>query len=258
MEPDFSPNTIAKAREIAASICSNPSCLRLCAGPENILGIDSRYIGEVAHISDARKRTIRWEPHRDNAYRAHLDNALFLCPTCHTTIDKNEGRDYPITLLKGWKKAHAELIHEALTGEYRLAHALKSQTAKAAQIQVLIDLCASMRVLRDDPHAEVPRWVLSSLVDLKSLARSLKRHLAKDVKTRKNLDLIIRAANAVLSAVQPYASVGTIGLDGAVGATLLLARAQIGGALSKLCSDFGIPVPAELAEVVQPTAQVSF
>lgn len=252
MGPEFPIDVKRRTRELAASICSNPSCLRLCSGPGNEFSVEARYIGEVAHISDAKPTTQRWEPHRDDTYRSDISNALFLCPNCHTLIDKNNGAGYPITLLKNWKIAHQRMILDALTGEYRLAHALKSQSAKAAQVTVLIDLCASMRALSDHTAIEVPVGVSSSFLDLKVLARSLKRQFPSDTITRKNLDLIVRAAGKVQTSLQPYASTGGghIGLGEEEAAVLLLARQQIGSALDALTKHFGMQLPANLVTLV--------
>lgn len=248
MNPDFSDSTKQLAKEMAGYICSNPACLRLCTGTLDPYALGKTYIGEVAHISDARKNTARWEEDKDNQYRALIDNALFLCRNCHGLIDKNGGKNHSVALLQGWRTAHHELIREALTGNFRLAHKLKGQTAKAAQVQTLADHCAGMRALRDDPGAEVMQWVADSFLELKKLATSLHAHFSGDMRARKDLDGIVQSCNAILSALvaQGAGTPTTIALDRAQVSVLLLGRLQVGSCLQDLCNYMGIPMPTSL------------
>lgn len=47
------------------------------------------FIGEFAHIEDLRPFTSRYNEKKKLEERNELKNIILLCPTCHTTIDKN-------------------------------------------------------------------------------------------------------------------------------------------------------------------------
>ena len=66
-------------------------------------------IGEAAHIygehagTKAKKASARYRDDMTDAERDHYDNLIYLCPTCHTKIDKQEN-EYPANLLFEIKK----------------------------------------------------------------------------------------------------------------------------------------------------------
>lgn len=84
----------------AGGYCSNPDCRDRVAitGPKG----ESYLTGENAHIIARQAKGPRGDGvGGDNTY----DNLVLLCPTCHTRIDKAEGR-YPTELLLEWKAQH--------------------------------------------------------------------------------------------------------------------------------------------------------
>jgi hypothetical protein len=91
----------------SAGYCQNPSCNRdLFVFFENgeITNID-----ELAHIIAQKPNGPRG---KDNIEGSQLDeyaNVILLCPTCHTTIDKNPDQ-FPIHLLHEWKAEHTQRI----------------------------------------------------------------------------------------------------------------------------------------------------
>jgi len=81
--------------------CQNPACRRdLHAISKNVS------VSELAHIIPASDGGPRGgvDKHLNDDQRADADNILLLCPTCHTTIDKDQA-EFPIELLRGWKGA---------------------------------------------------------------------------------------------------------------------------------------------------------
>lgn len=49
-----------------------------------------------------------------SAQRADAANAIFLCTSCATMIDRNGGADFPVTVLQGWKEEHEAWVRAHL------------------------------------------------------------------------------------------------------------------------------------------------
>ncbi len=57
-----------------------------------------------------KKNSARWEDISLGQIRSY-DNGIWLCPSCHTTIDKNHGVSFPVALLKSWKEDHEKYFN---------------------------------------------------------------------------------------------------------------------------------------------------
>jgi len=72
-------------------------------------------IGEAAHIygenagTKTKKASARYKADMTDEERNHLDNLIYLCPTCHTKIDKQE-EDYPADQLFKIKSNHENWV----------------------------------------------------------------------------------------------------------------------------------------------------
>lgn len=87
-------------------ICSNPECRTLTLGPSEVDPENIISVGVAAHITAAAPGGPRYDPTLTPAQRGSIENGIFLCPTCASTIDKNGGRDFPVELLRKWKSDH--------------------------------------------------------------------------------------------------------------------------------------------------------
>jgi hypothetical protein len=111
---DFSKQTINAIQRRAAFLCSNPECRCLTIAPVESIADKWVYIGYVAHISAAAKGGPRYDHSLTPEQRSNISNAIFLCASCATLIDKNKGADYPADLLKKWKTDHESWVKENL------------------------------------------------------------------------------------------------------------------------------------------------
>jgi hypothetical protein len=107
---NFQTTIIRRLAMRASYICSNPKCRTLTLGPseadlENIISV-----GVAAHITAAAPGGPRYDSTLTPAQRSSIENGIFLCPTCASTIDKNGGRDFPVELLRKWKSEHEEWV----------------------------------------------------------------------------------------------------------------------------------------------------
>lgn len=70
-------------------------------------------LGEAAHIYGEHDKAARYRKGMTDEERNHCGNLIYLCPTCHTKIDKQE-EDYPADFLLKLKKKHEAWILEQL------------------------------------------------------------------------------------------------------------------------------------------------
>ena len=104
----------------SGDLCALPSCsqsLTLASdsgGPTNV--------GEAAHIAGEndgkgnRRGSARYDPNMSIEERNHYDNLIYLCATCHTTIDAiPQGEvDYPVDRLRRIKAEHEAKVRKAV------------------------------------------------------------------------------------------------------------------------------------------------
>ncbi len=111
---DFSQVTITNLQRRAAFLCSNPDCKRRTIAPSMENESDSVYIGCAAHITAASEDGPRYDSTLNPKQRKDISNAIFLCASCATMIDKNQGADFSSDLLKDWKTKHEKWVRENL------------------------------------------------------------------------------------------------------------------------------------------------
>lgn len=74
---------------------------------------DPAVIGEAAHIYGENKTAARYKENMTDAERNSYENLIYLCPTCHTKIDKQE-EDFPAELLFKIKNDHENWVFDEL------------------------------------------------------------------------------------------------------------------------------------------------
>lgn len=109
---DFSENTKRCLAMRAAFFCSNPDCRTLTSGPSDANQEKYIYTGEACHITGAARNGPRYDPSLAPEERSSIENGIFLCANCAEMIDKNDGLDYPVELLREWKRNHEKWLKE--------------------------------------------------------------------------------------------------------------------------------------------------
>ncbi|MEE1083528.1 MAG: ABC-three component system protein [Paludibacteraceae bacterium] len=109
---DYKPNDLKRLFALSGCECANPSCNnKLIAKDYNSI------LGEICHIEAASSDGPRFNPKQTNDERRSFDNLILLCESCHKIIDnKANEKDYPVELLKKWKKNHQEKILNSING----------------------------------------------------------------------------------------------------------------------------------------------
>lgn len=109
---DYKQNDLKRLFALSGCECANPSCSnKLIAKDYNSI------LGEICHIEAASSDGPRFNPKQTNEERRSFDNLILLCESCHKIIDnKANEKDYPVELLKKWKKNHQEKNLNSING----------------------------------------------------------------------------------------------------------------------------------------------
>jgi hypothetical protein len=74
---------------------------------------DNAVIGEAAHIYGEKAGSARFSAEIELSLLNEYSNLIYLCPTCHTKIDKLE-LDYPVVLLLQIKEEHEKWVNQQM------------------------------------------------------------------------------------------------------------------------------------------------
>ena len=107
---DFPKPVVNALAKRAAFICSNPDCRTSTVSPSEEDAAKFLYIGKAAHICAAAEGGPRYDIAMSKEERKSASNGIFLCSNCAEMIDKNNGLDFPIEQLKGWKDDHDKWV----------------------------------------------------------------------------------------------------------------------------------------------------
>ncbi|MFA4985306.1 MAG: HEAT repeat domain-containing protein [Candidatus Brocadiia bacterium] len=89
--------------------CAFPGCGKILTVEGQIS--ESEVIGEIAHIAGESLGSKRYDPSMSEDQRNGYENLIFLCPTHHTQIDKQE-KDFPVERLLEMKAKHEKRIRD--------------------------------------------------------------------------------------------------------------------------------------------------
>lgn len=102
------PNRNTQLRLFADSggFCQRPGCTRALFVDT---GSRTIHVAEMAHIIAASVRGPRSDAQVSATVLGGYDNLVLLCVACHTIVDKAPG-DFPVALLREWKRRHVAQI----------------------------------------------------------------------------------------------------------------------------------------------------
>lgn len=103
-QADFSPDTIRRLKDRVAHLCSCCDVATTAAGPSN-RGVST--IGKAAHIHAAMPGGPRFLESMSVDECRSIDNAIWLCASCHDRVDTNADL-FPAELLHRWKASAEE------------------------------------------------------------------------------------------------------------------------------------------------------
>ena len=162
----FGAATIRELAGRAGWICSNPRCQSLTIGAADEGSDLATKVGEGAHIKGEKDGAARWEDNPDDD-RGHIDNGIWLCPRCHTLIDKNDGGHFTVHLLHEWKRVHEKMIvNLMLSPRSPLAH-LRSHTQDGKLAQEVVDKLSGKGSMFVEMAYEAPPYVEGAITQLR-------------------------------------------------------------------------------------------
>jgi hypothetical protein len=149
MRDDFSEEV---KRTVAARVgfhCSNPRCRKLTSGP----GADptrALSIGVAAHITAASAGGPRYDESLTPEQRSSIENAIWLCQSCGTLVDRDLYR-FSVTTLYEWKHR----AENAAATELAAGTTFRPIAASEVRRELTLGELAAVRALADEFGCDV-------------------------------------------------------------------------------------------------------
>jgi hypothetical protein len=243
---DFPSKVVAKVAERAAYICSNPACGRITVGPVTSDPAKSTKTGVAAHICAASPGGPRYDMSQSSNERQSIQNAIWLCATCSTLVDKNKGVDYPADHLRKWKRDQEALIKECLEGNKRVMFqfhhlSLGSDLNVAREVLHVLEDKGALYI---PYNLENPRFVMESLKELRSEITRLRVRVNPASPLSIITESIVRACRHYMNTTSENASF--IELEYSLGAV----RKIIGINIGDLAKVYKLDISDQLASII--------
>lgn len=177
MRDNFTPKVTENLAKRAAYMCSNPQCNRMTVGPVSSDPNLFTKTGNAAHICAASPGGPRYDMSQTKEERSSIKNAIWLCATCSTLIDKNNGIDYPPDHLRKWKRDHEELVKTCLEGERRVVFSLNKTPTDHLVANQLLKFMQNRGVLFSPLEGENPAHVFDSIKEIRTFLTQLEATL---------------------------------------------------------------------------------
>lgn len=100
---EFSASTRRTLLLRVAGLCSKPECRKMTLVPTSEYPGSIGITGRAAHITAATVNGPRYDAQMTKEERRSATNGIWLCAVCADLIDKDNGREYSVPLLKSWK-----------------------------------------------------------------------------------------------------------------------------------------------------------
>lgn len=249
MSAEFTKATKSLIAARAGYMCMNPDCNRLLVGPEVVSPDSYMKLGEVAHIQANKSTGARFDATMSDSARRSIGNAILLCPSCHTLVDKNSGRDYSVELLLIWRDKHLEKVRFLLTSARPVLPMLMRLEAEGAFAQQALDCLAARSLLFAPTDMEVWNNVIDSCKSLRSELRVIKSNITLDRDLRSDLSLIEKYLRDFMN-VSQNANVSDPQDCKVHSARLLVLRSDTGRVVDRIAHRYSLDVPTELHPIV--------
>ncbi|XQA73521.1 hypothetical protein ACM9XA_19045 [Xanthomonas sacchari] len=240
--PDFSKETIETLAFRSGLICNNPGCQTITTGPSDGNGPLKLKIGEAAHISAKKQGQARYDSQISDEDRAKTENGIWLCASCHTLVDKNNGADFPVSTLLEWKESHEGLIRSLLHSHRSPVPLLRRFTEEGQVAQDVVDLLESQGALFVDHHLEVSQHVSLSIERLRQDLSELRKTIRYDSKLKALIKDLTDECREYMNRTSRYSSMQRHELDAL--------RNRVGHKVLSLREDYGCHVRGPLNKIL--------
>lgn len=100
----YTPTTIRRLDILSGNECAHPTCKKGLIGDDG-----ASIISKICHICAASPNGPRYDASLSEDELRGFDNLILLCDEHHVIIDNKDNiSDYPVDLLKKWKRDHIE------------------------------------------------------------------------------------------------------------------------------------------------------
>jgi hypothetical protein len=240
--PDFNQKTVDLIAYRSAYICANPDCNRLTVAPSLTDAASKVKIGEAAHIHDARERTIRFKKDMPLEDRAKPENGVWLCASCHTEVDKNQGKDYPAEDLKRWKRDHEDMISGLLRKHKSPLPLIRRFTNDQKLAQEIVDVISNKGAFHQAHHLENADHVILSVKEVRADLLRIGKNIDFEQKLREINEELKKALKEYMNETSKYPSYSESHMD--------VLRKKVGISLCVLRDEFGCKVHGSITQVM--------
>jgi hypothetical protein len=240
--PDFSVDTKEQLMFRASLICTNPSCATITLGPSDAVGKLSLKLGEAAHIQAARPGQARYDPNMSDAQRADPTNGIWLCASCHSLIDKNQGADFPVAMLLEWKRKHEDVLRSLLHSHRSVLPLIRKFTEEGQIAQDVVDTLENHGALFMDRQYEVDQHVLVSIDHLRTELRDLAKRVRYDGELKGLIKDLVAECRSFMNHTSRF--------GGHVWPELESMRTRVGVIVLRLREDYGCKVRGRLNRII--------
>ena len=181
--------------------------------------------------------------------RAHPDNGIWLCPSCHTTVDKNNGGDFSAPLLREWKRNHELMIKELILTHRSPLPMLRVFATEGKIAQQVIDTLEKHGALFVDYGMEYPQHVIASVDKLRGELSIIARRIKYD----SELKQLIKDLGADCREFMNRTS----NIQGTDWHELQTLRSRVGVRIFRLVDDYGCVVRGPLHQLIPTFRAVS-
>lgn len=141
---EFSASVKRRVAERVGLHCSNPECQRLTSGPAADPG-RSINVGVAAHITAAAGGGPRYRPELSAGARASADNAIWLCQTCSSLVDRDDIR-FSEPVLRDWRVRAENAAAQAISAGSRYRRIAAGEIKQELSLGTL----AAIRALEEE------------------------------------------------------------------------------------------------------------
>jgi hypothetical protein len=177
-----------------------------------------------------------------DAQRAHFDNGIWLCASCHTLIDKNGGADFTIDELREWKKQHESQIHSLMMSQKSPFPFLRQYAVESEVAQDIVNMFENKGLLFVDEQYEVDDYMVESVIAIRA---SLDDYVAK-VKHDQSLQRHIKECSDCFRHAMNVTGHFRMNWQ----SELRALRNRVGGFLRILERDYGTTVSGKLRQIM--------
>lgn len=140
---------------------------------------DNKVIGEVAHIRGDKPDSARYDENMSESERNSPENLIWLCPTCHTRVDKNQEK-YTVKYLLDRRHRHLNKLEQTVGSA--MPDIEFPELDEAVRHISTIDIPLEYSYKLVTPKEKIlknslsPKWVMMGVSQARTVSRYMDKH----------------------------------------------------------------------------------